>query len=87
MGECGFAKVVLIVGYVSPYSYDDSMCFLMTIKCFNEFKNLWVWTLEMIQFSGRGYLEHVTDSRCAIFNSELVERWVPNLRLSLLGNS
>ena len=41
----------------------------------------------MIQFSGRGYLEHVTDSRCAIFNSELVERWVPNLRLSLLGNS
>ena len=22
-GECGFAKVVSIVGYVSPYSYDD----------------------------------------------------------------
>ena len=25
-GECGFAKVVLIAGYVSPYSYDVSMC-------------------------------------------------------------
>ena len=35
--------------------------------------------LEMIQFSGGGYLETVTDSRCAIFNLELVERWVPNL--------
>ena len=41
----------------------------------------------MIQFSGRGYLENVTDSRYAIFNLELVERWVPNLRLNLLGNS
>ena len=41
----------------------------------------------MIQFSGGGYLENVTDSRCAIFNLELVERWVPNLRLDLLGNS
>ena len=28
LGECGFAKVVLIVDYVSPYSYDDSMCVL-----------------------------------------------------------
>ena len=32
-------------------------------------------------------LENVTDSRCAIFKLELVERWVPNLRLNLLGNS
>ena len=28
LGECGFAKVVSIVDYVSPYSYDDSMCVL-----------------------------------------------------------
>ena len=41
----------------------------------------------MIKFFGGGYLENVTDSRCVIFNLELVERWVPNLRLNLLGNS
>ena len=48
---------------------------------------IYLLTLEMIQFSVRGYLENVTDSRCGIFNLELVERWVPNLRLNLLGNS
>ena len=58
----------------------------MTIICFNELKNLSI-TLETIQSSGRGYLENVTDSRCAIFYLELVERWVPNMRLNLLGNS
>ena len=26
LGECGLANVVLIVDYVAPYSYDDSMC-------------------------------------------------------------
>ena len=41
----------------------------------------------MIQFSGPGYLENVTDSKCAIFILELVKHWVPNVRLNLLGNS
>ena len=41
----------------------------------------------MIQFSGDGYWENVTDSQCATFNLELVEHWVPNLRLNVLGNS
>ena len=58
----------------------------MTIICFNELK-IYPLTLEMIPFSGGGYLENVTDSRCAIFNLELIERWVPNLRCNLLGNS
>ena len=62
------------------------MCFVTTIICFNELK-IYLLTLETIQFSPRGYLENVTDSRCAIFNLELVEHWVPNLRLNLLGNS
>ena len=62
------------------------MCFVSTIICFNELK-IYLLTLEMIQFSDRGYLENVSDSRCAIFNLELVERWVPNLRLNFLGNS
>ena len=58
----------------------------MTFISFNELKNLSV-ELETIQFSGHGYLENVTDSLCAIFNLELVERWVPIMRLNLLGNS
>ena len=32
LGECGFAKVVLIADYVSPYSYDDSMCALWQLS-------------------------------------------------------
>ena len=50
-------------------------------------QKIYLLTLERIQFSGDGYLENITDSRCAILNLELVERWVPNLRLNLLGNS
>ena len=42
---------------------------------------------ETIPFSDHGYLGNVTDSRCAIFNLRLVEHWVPNVRLNLLGNS
>ena len=62
------------------------MCFVTTVICFNELK-IYLLTPETIQFSAPGYLENVTDSRCAIFNLELVEHWVPNLRLNLLGNS
>ena len=43
--------------------------------------------LETIQSFGSGYYKNVTDSRCAIFNLELVEHWVSNIRLNLLGNS
>ena len=62
------------------------MCFVTTIICFNELK-IYLLTLETIHFSAHGYLENVTDSRCAIVNLELVDCWVPNLRLNLLGNS
>ena len=87
LGECGFAKVVLIVDYVSPYSYDDSMCALWWLSYASMSWKIYPFTLETIQFSGRGYLENVTDSWCGIFNLRLAERWVPNVRLNLLGNS
>ena len=56
---------------------------VMMIQCVfcDDYKNaprsykIYQLTFEMIQCSGRGYLENVTDSRCAIFNLELVERW------------